>query len=81
MIEQPPQCNAELKKPREQQTRHQNAYSVAEPTKQYSGACEGVIVVDSFADIDDNDIWLKTCMQNYTIHCRQETAHCHWLTA
>ena len=61
VIEQPPQCNAELKKPREQQTRHQNAYSVAEPTKQHSGACEGVIVVDSFADIDDNDIWLKTC--------------------
>ena len=69
VIEQPQQWDIKLEKPREQQNRHssiheqQNTkqYSVAEPIKQHSNGCEDVIVVDNFADIDDNDIWLKTC--------------------
>ena len=69
VIEQPQQWDIKLEKPREQQNRHpgiheqQNTkqHSVAEPTKQHSSGCEDVIVVDNFADIDDNDIWLKTC--------------------
>ena len=64
-----PQHQWNMEKPREQ---HNKQCSMAEPTKEQSSGCENIIVVDSFGDINDNNIWLKTCKITLLIEDRKQ---------